>query len=469
MRIVRPFAEYVLIISSRSERMSVKRTILKGTFILTITGFATRFMGFFYRIFLSHTFGEEGVGLYQLIFPVYALCFSLTCAGIETALARCVAKRASTGKKKEAKMLLSTSIALSVSLSVIVMLLLQNHAELIAARFLQEERCVNLLIILSYAFPFASVHSCIVGYYLGLKETKIPAFSQLIEQLVRILSVYLFYLIGMKNGTKFGISIAVGGLIAGEIASSMFCLKTISKKETVCRCLTKKSTALTEYTAFAGELFLLSAPLTASRVLLNLLQSVEAVSIPLKLQSHGLSVSQSLSIYGVLTGMALPCVLFPSAITNSISTMLLPTVAEAQTLNRGRQMRNIIQKSVCCCVLLGSLCCIILLATGQWIGHFIFNSRSAGDYIVTLAWMCPFLYANTTLISIINGIGKTALSFLINTFSLILRIFSVFYCIPLLGIEGYLLGLLFSQLAAFVLCILYLSHYLRSPQIRASV
>ena len=440
--------------------MSLKRTILKGTLILTATGFATRFMGFFYRIFLSHTFGEEGVGLYQLIFPVYALGFSLTSAGIETALARCVAKRASTGKKKEARTLLFTGMALSVSLSVLVMLLLQNYAELIAARFLQEERCGSLLIILSYAFPFASVHSCIVGYYLGLKETKIPAFSQLIEQLIRILSVYIFYLIGMKNGMKFGISIAVGGLIAGEIASSMFCLKIITRKAGCCQSLTKKIIRLPEYMKYAGELFWLSAPLTASRVLLNLLQSIEAVSIPLKLQSHGMTVSQSLSIYGVLTGMALPCVLFPSAITNSVSTMLLPTVAEAQTLNRRRQLRSIIQKSVCCCVLLGSLCCIFLLVTGQWIGLFIFNSRSAGDYIVTLAWMCPFLYANTTLISVINGIGKTVLSFFINTFSLILRIFSVFYCIPVFGIEGYLLGLLASQLAAFLLCILYL----RSPK-----
>ncbi len=444
--------------------MSVKRTILKGTLILTITGFATRFMGFFYRIFLSHTFGEEGVGLYQLIFPVYALCFSLTSAGIETALARCVAKRVSVGKKKEARKLLFTAMALSVSLSVIVMLLLQSYAGLIAEQFLQETRCDSLLIILSYAFPFASVHSCIVGYYLGLKETGIPAFSQLIEQLIRILSVYLFYLIGIRNGTEFGISIAVGGLIAGEIASSMFCLKMITKKALDYQRLTKKIAKLPEYLGLAGELFLLSAPLTASRVLLNLLQSIEAVSIPLRLQSHGMSVSQSLSIYGVLTGMALPCVLFPSAITNSVSTMLLPTVAEAQTLNREQQMRNIIQKSVCCCVLLGSACCIFLLLSGQWIGSYIFNSRSAGDYIVTLAWMCPFLYANTTLISIINGIGKTTLSFLINTFSLILRILSVFYCIPIFGIEGYLLGLLASQLAAFLLCILYLSHYLRSPK-----
>lgn len=441
--------------------MSVKRTILKGTLILTITGFATRFMGFFYRIFLSHTFGEEGVGLYQLIFPVYALCFSLTSAGIETALARCVAKRASVGKKKEARALLFTGMALSVSLSVIVMLLLQNYAKLIAVRFLQEERCSNFLIILSYAFPFASVHSCIVGYYLGLKETKIPAFSQLIEQLVRILSVYIFYLIGIKNGVRFGISIAVSGLIAGEIASSMFCLKMISKNTLHFQSLTKRITKLPEYFTYARELFILSAPLTASRVLLNLLQSIEAVSIPLKLQLHGMTVSQSLSIYGVLTGMALPCVLFPSAITNSVSTMLLPTVAEAQTLNRSRQMKNIIQKSVCCCVLLGSLCCVFLLLSGQWIGLFIFKSRSAGDYIVTLAWMCPFLYTNTTLISIINGIGKTTLSFCINTFSLLIRIISVFYCIPAFGIEGYLLGLLASQLASFLLCILYLRNYLK--------
>ena len=66
--------------------MNRNRTIIKGAFILTVTGFATRIIGFFYRIFLSQTFGEEGVGIYQLAFPVFALGFSLTAAGIETAI-----------------------------------------------------------------------------------------------------------------------------------------------------------------------------------------------------------------------------------------------------------------------------------------------------------------------------------------------------------------------------------------------
>ena len=53
--------------------MSRKQALIRGTAVLTVTSLSTRFMGFFYRMFLSHTFGEENVGLYQLVFPVYAL------------------------------------------------------------------------------------------------------------------------------------------------------------------------------------------------------------------------------------------------------------------------------------------------------------------------------------------------------------------------------------------------------------
>ena len=169
--------------------MSQKKTLIKGAFILTITGFATRIIGFFYRIFLSRSFGEEGVGLYQLIFPVYALGFSLTCAGIQTAISRCVARKSAVGKHAQAQQILYIGMSLSVCLSVIVMLLTQQNAEFIAVHFLCEKRCASLLVVLSYAFPFASVHSCICGYYMGLKQTEIPAVSQLLEQIVRVVGV----------------------------------------------------------------------------------------------------------------------------------------------------------------------------------------------------------------------------------------------------------------------------------------
>lgn len=433
--------------------MSRSRTILKGTLILTATGLTTRVIGFFYRIFLSHTIGESGVGLYQLIFPVYALGFSITCAGIETALSRCIAKHVTLNNKKRVQDLFFTAIVLTLVFSLLFTLLLQRHAANIAVNFLHHHSTENMLILLSYIFPFASVHSCITGYYIGIKNIKIPAFAQLFEQISRVGFVFLVYTLNQKHHTDFSISFAVLGLITGEITSSLYCIKKLSGKILPVHF---PNIHRQDIYSSAKELLSLSLPLTTSRVLLNLLQSVEAVSIPISLQIYGMTENQSLRIYGVLTGMALPCILFPSAITNAISTMLLPTVSEIQALNDIVSLRKIIFKSCIYCTLLGFACCITFLIIGPIAGNLLFKSTLAGKFILTLAWICPFLYTNGTLLSIINGIGRTFLSLCINIINLSIRIFYVIYAIPLYGIHGYMCGLLFSQIISFLLSTFYL-------------
>ena len=211
------------------------------------------------------------------------------------------------------------------------------------------------------------------------------------------------------------------------------------------------------------RLLLPSLPLTGNRVLLNLLQSAEAVSIPLQLKAAGMTQKEALSVYGVLTGMALPCILFPSAVSGSISTMLLPEVARIQTLRDKKAFRTLVIKVTSSCIAMGCFCCAFLLIAGPWIGSHIFHSNLAGNLIQILAWMCPFLYTNNTLISTINGIGKTTLTFLINAASLGLRIASIFLLIPSFGIQGYLWGMLASQLCVFSCCLLVLIRY-RFPE-----
>lgn len=201
-----------------------------------------------------------------------------------------------------------------------------------------------------------------------------------------------------------------------------------------------------DFSARFRELIPLSLPLTANRILITLLQSIEAISIPARLQMHDHTTSEALSIYGVLTGMALPCILFPSAITSSISIMLMPTVAEIQTTDNRHEMLDIIKKVAGSCFILGLACCLCFLLLGSWIGSVLFDSATAGKFIMTLAWMCPFLYTNSALLSVINGLGKTTSTFLINSFGLVIRIASVFIAIPLFGIQGYLWGMLVSQL-----------------------
>ena len=200
--------------------MSKKQSIIRGTVILTVTGLITRAMGFFYRIFLSRTFGEEGVGLYQLIFPIYTLCYSLTTAGVETAVSRTTARKIALGKKEEALQVLGTGLLLTVTLSFMCLMILQKNAAFIAEFFLNEPRCRPLLIALSWSLPFSAVHSCICGYCYGIQQAEIPAATQLVEQIARISSVILLYFVIIKDGGNVSVALAVWGLAAGEIASA---------------------------------------------------------------------------------------------------------------------------------------------------------------------------------------------------------------------------------------------------------
>lgn len=446
--------------------MTEKHIILKGTFILTFAAFASRFLGFFYRMYLSHTFGESNVGLYQLIFPVYMLGVAITCAGIQTALSRHVADYASRNQKKEAQQLLFTSMIYTIFLSLVLMLLIQHYAYELAYYVLKEPCCESLLLLLSYCFPFEAVHCCILGYYFGLKQAKLPAVSQLLEQSVRILSVYLLYSWGNIHGMTFSVSIAVLGMVAGEAATAVYCFRSLNLHIRATNNMSSSVFSLRmlhcpkNRTAFL-TLLRFSIPLTASRIMLTALQCLEAFSIPWNLQYYGLSRNESLRIYGVLTGMALPCVLFPNALTGSLATMLLPSVAQIKAENNIMKLRRLIRKVTTTCILFGSACCILLLLTSSFIGVCLFHSPLASRYIFTLAWICPFLYTNTSFISILNGIGKAGMSFFINMLTICIRILSIYLGIPVFGIRGYLIGLLLSQLFMFSFCLILFHYYYR--------
>ena len=94
-----------------------KNSIIKGTLILTIAGFATRIIGFFYRIFLSNILTPEEIGVYQLIFPVYAICFTLYGSGIQTALSRLIASEIGKQDTDNLKRILRTGITFSLTIA----------------------------------------------------------------------------------------------------------------------------------------------------------------------------------------------------------------------------------------------------------------------------------------------------------------------------------------------------------------
>ena len=191
----------------------------------------------------------------------------------------------------------------------------------------------------------------------------------------------------------------------------------------------------------------LALPLMGNRLVLNFLGSAEAIWIPNRLVRFGLTNSEAFSVYGVLTGMSLPFILFPSAITNSMAVLLLPTVAEAQSDGNEERISSVISMSLRYSCYMGVLCIGVFTMFGSQLGVSVFRDPDAGTFITILAWLCPFMYLATTLGSVLNGLGKTSITFFQNVLAMLIRLAFVLFAIPVFGIQGYLWGMLASELA----------------------
>jgi stage V sporulation protein B len=208
---------------SAQQIRNIKRSnIVRGTLILTLAGLAIRFIGFFYRIFLSNTMGAELMGIYQLIFPLYGICFTIYATGIQTSISRLVAGEIGKRNPKNIYKILRIGTILSVSLAAILSVIVYINADFIAWRFLMEERSASSLRILAIVFPFCGVTSCINGYYYGLKKAGVPALTQLVEQVIRVIAVYFIALSAGNGNLKVTCEMAVIGVVAGEIASCIY-------------------------------------------------------------------------------------------------------------------------------------------------------------------------------------------------------------------------------------------------------
>lgn len=438
------------------------QSIIYGTVVLTAASFLCRAIGFFYRIFISQTFGEEGMGIFQLTAPVMSVAFSLCCAGFQTAISRFVASRPD--EPRTSIRFLFTGLAITGILSSVFAFLIYECSDFLAVSIILEPRTAPLLRLLALSFPFSAIHCCMNGYYYGKKKAEIPALLQLIEQLGRVGSVYFLCQIYLQKGNTPPLALTAAGAAIAELMSAIlslcFILPHFSVLQSKIRSkLPIQKNQLLPYKKAAVCLLSMAVPLSVSRIVVNLLQSVENIYIPEMLRAYGYTTEESLALFGVLSGMALTVILLPCSLVNSVSVLLLPRISEAQSRNRDKEISYVIRRSISLCCVLGFFCTAVFFFGGHFIGELLFHSTTAGNYIVSLSFICPFLYITSSLGSVLHGLGKTYATLFINIGTLLIRIASVFFLVCKMGITGYIWGLLAGQCFSALCCIFSLRKY----------
>ena len=161
------------------------------------------------------------MGLYQIITPLYLLIWAISSSGLSTTMSKLTAQEKQKDNREMPK-ILTISLIISVAIALCLSISVHNFAEEISQYIIKDKRTTLSLKWLSPCFPFMAAGSVIRGYFLGMQEAKVPAISQVIEQIVRMLAVYVLADTFVPMGLEYACGAAILGMALGEIISFLF-------------------------------------------------------------------------------------------------------------------------------------------------------------------------------------------------------------------------------------------------------
>ena len=441
----------VLIIKTLFVRvLMLKKSLISGTLILMGSAFIVRILGFFYRIYLSNLIGAEGMGLFQLIFPVYSLIILTLTSGISIAVSKMVAGELARNHMTNLRRITNCALALIISLGTVVSLFCFTYGEFLANVVLKDPRTYFSIMLLIPCIPVIAAASALKGYFYGIQNTVPTAVSQIVEQIVRIGLVMATAGWFLRAGLEYACAIATFGMALGEIANLTVLYLIYGFRKSRAEHRVAKSGLLRKRVIFR-ELIIESLPISFNRFIISAMSAVENILIPARMLAGGLSHQQSLGAFGRLAGMAMPLLFFPSIVTSSLATTLVPAISEAMSLRNYRSVNHMISKAIRLTFIMGLIVTAVFISYPNEIGNMIYRKQNIGPMLYILSFTCIFIYLQQTLLGILNGLGKQGISLVNSVIGSVIRIGFVYFCIPSYGISGYVYGIITSSACVSIL------------------
>lgn len=423
-------------------------TFLKNAFILTITSLLLRTIGIFFRVYLSNKIGAEGMGLYQLIVSIYVLASTFATSGISTGVTRLIAEEGGQGTRRSVRRILRRAIFISLLIGVASAAAMVFGAGLISQYWLRDMRAVPSLKILSIGLPFMGVTSCLRGYFIARRKASSTSYAQMFEQLVRIGAILLI----IDRFAAFGMSAACAAVMIGdtlaEIGSCLYLgigyLRDRRKLPTTgCPPARKKG--------IFRELISIAVPITAGRYLNSALRTVENLLVPNCLTRYSGSKERALSEFGMLKGMAMPILFFPSSFLSAFSTLLIPEISEAAAMNQKRRVEQAVHTSLRVTLLLSIPISGVFALFSKPLGQLIYGSEEVGFLIGVLAPIMPFMYLESVVDGLLKGLDQQVSSLKYSVLDSVLRITAIFFLVPMRGMQGFLFVMIVSNILTSLL------------------
>ncbi len=438
-----------------------KKSFIRGALILSAAGILSKVLGAVYRIPFARIVGGEGLGIYQMAYPFYTLVLAISTAGIPLAVSKLIAERECQEDYQGVQKVFRLSLlALTVFGSVMAVTLFVA-ADWIAVYMLNEPRAALSLKAIAPAILFTSVIANFRGFFQGHQRMTPTAISQVLEQLVRVGTVFVatYFLLSR------GLELTAAGASLGASTGSFIALVAIvvvyfvskERKETSAVQNTEKSAVIFR------QIFYLAIPISIGALVLPLMQIMDSFLVPGTLQKAGLSVSRATTLFGQLSGMAGSIINLPFMVTTSLAASLVPSISEKIKLGQSADIRDSLQKGFKLAAVIVFPATVGLMVLAEPIMTMLFDEPEAS---VSLLWLAPTVMAigaYQVAAGTLQGFGKV----MIPVFSLLAgvavkAILTYILIIIGLGIKGAALATVSGYLLAAIINIVIMNRYVES-------
>lgn len=418
----------------------MRKSFVGSAVILMIAGLVARLFGFVYRIYLSNLTGAEGIGLYELVVPVYTAIVLTITSGITIAVSKMAAEQNARMDFVNPRRITVCAMALTAAAGMLVSLFIALNTEFLSSALLGDPRTHDALLALVPCLPAVVAAAALKGYFYGMQQVIPTAFSQAAEQTVKIVILIIASVRIMETGPEYACTVAVFSAAAGEIVNMLILMLVFTLRKNSKEKVNRRS-GIMRRISIIKELLKAAVPVSANRLVISALAAAEFILIPVMLASGGLDEKSSMETFGRLTGMALPLIMFPSIVTNSIATTLVPAISESVALKKHKALNYQISKSIQITFIIGVIFTSIFFSFPDEIGALLYRREKIGDLLFLLSFGCVFIYLQQTLTGVLNGLGKQGILLRNTIIGSALRIAVVCVLIPIFGIRAYILGL----------------------------
>lgn len=425
--------------------MKKVKALFFNMILLTVTSLAIRTIGVSFQVYLSNRIGSAGIGLYQLIMSVFGFAVTFSVSGIRLAATRLVAEELGKGSYSGAKKAVRCCMAHAAVFGCCAAAVLFSFAEFIAEKWLGDLRTVLCLRLLAFSLPLIAMTSVMNGYFTAVRRVVKCAGVQIVEQFLRIAVTAACLTFLMPAGLEYACAAIVIGADISELSSFtlLFVMFLLDRRRYKNR---DKPPA-----GIAKRMLNISLPVALSSYVRSGLSTVEHLLVPVGLRRAGASTEAALTAYGTIHGMVLPVVLFPSALLDVLSDLLIPEMTECQARGNTTRLNYMITRVFQMGMLFSVGVMGVMLCFADELGLAIYGTSEASYYIRIFAPLVVVMYMDTLVDGMLKGLGEQLSSMRYNIIDALVGVIMVASLIPRLAVNGYILTIVVTEFLNFCL------------------